>query len=223
MARFNLKSLQTRSVSAAILIPAVLAILYFGGWPFILLLVTLAGLSVYEVIPLCRKIEGWVQYLAVPYILISFVCCYAIFESFGFYWAMAFLFMVWGSDTGAYVFGKTFGGPKMAESISPNKTWAGMGGALLVPVILGGIFMFLFQGVNDFSWAAASLMGLTGFFLGLAGQGGDLLISLLKRKADVKDTGDLIPGHGGLLDRIDSMLMAAPVYLLAYMVGHGPA
>lgn len=224
--KFNLQKLQTRSVSAAILIPATLLILYFGGWPFIALLVGLAGISLYEAVQLCLKTEGRCRYLyfgaSIPYVLLSFVCCYYIFETLGFYWAMAFLFMVWGSDTGAYVFGKSFGGPKMAEAISPNKTWAGFGGALLTPFILGVIAVFLFKGVDGFTLKTAIEVAGIGLCVGIAGQGGDLLVSSLKRRADVKDTGHLIPGHGGLLDRIDSMLLAAPVFLfLMAMISHG--
>lgn len=214
---FNLSSLRTRLISAFILIPVVLVILYTGGWPFITLLGAIAALSLYEWVKMaitCEKPESY-YFLAggSVYIPLCFVACYFLFQVTGFYWAMAFLFMVWGSDTGAYVFGKTFGGPKMAETISPNKTWAGMAGALVVPAVNGFVAVFLYSGVNDFQLSYALSIAGIGVFLGIAGQAGDLLISMLKRRAGVKDTGDLIPGHGGILDRIDSMLLAAPVFL----------
>jgi len=81
--------------------------------------------------------------------------------------------------------------------------------------------MFLYRGVDDFSLVALMMMGISGVFIGAAGQVGDLVISAFKRKAGVKDTGTLIPGHGGLLDRVDSMLLAAPVYLMLFAYGHG--
>ena len=223
--RFNLQSLQTRSASAIVLIVAVLAILYFGGWAFIGLLTVLAGISLYEWVQLALKCDDKARLLyligGVPYVLLSFVCCYFIFEHLGFFWAIIFLLMVWGSDIGAYFTGKALGGPKLAERISPNKTWAGMAGAVVSPALIGFLAMVLYKGIDDFNWMAPTMMMSAGFFIGIAGQGGDLLVSAYKRRAGVKDTGELIPGHGGLLDRIDSMLLAAPVFLLLNAIGHG--
>ena len=140
--------------------------------------------------------------------------------------------MVWASDIGAYFFGKTFGGPKMAERISPNKTWAGMVGAMVVPALVLMIWPFLFKAgwgwdvmrgeeiVHVYPNVFSSL--IVGLGVGMAGQCGDLLISLFKRQAEVKDSGSLIPGHGGLLDRIDAMMLTAPLFLLLakyYLVG----
>lgn len=223
--RLNLEALQVRTLSAAILIFATLAILYYGGWPFILLLAVLAGWSLFEWIQMSIKLEKPQGYgaavLGVLYVIGSMVCCYYIFSILGFYWAMIFLLMVWGSDSGAYFMGKLIGGPKMAPMISPNKTWSGFAGALVMPFIIGFLAMILFKGIDELSFIGPLMMAVAGLFVGVAGQGGDLLVSVLKRKAGVKDTGSLIPGHGGLLDRIDSMLLAAPVYLLLHYVGHG--
>ena len=224
--RINLKSLQTRSMSAAVMIATTVSILLFGGWPFIALLAVLAGISLYEWAQLSFQAEAEPKsyfYLAagVPYVVGSFICCYTIFESLGLFWAITFLMMVWGSDSGAYFAGKFIGGPKMAEKISPNKTWAGMGGAACTPFIIGVLMMILYRGIDDFLWQAVVMLGGVGLCIGVAGQVGDLVISAFKRKAGVKDTGTLIPGHGGLLDRIDSMLLAAPVFLLLFTLGHG--
>jgi len=215
--RLNLQSLQTRSLSAAIIIPIVLLVLYFGGWPFILLLTLLGGVSLYEwgnASFACPKPQQY-YYLGfgVLYVVAAFSCCYFIFEQLGFYWAMAFLFMVWSSDSGAYFMGKFIGGAKMAEKISPNKTWAGFGGALISPAIIGIVAVFLYKGVDGFTFIEASILALIGIVIGVTGQAGDLLVSSLKRQANIKDTGSIIPGHGGVLDRIDSMLLAAPFYL----------
>jgi phosphatidate cytidylyltransferase len=96
-----------------------------------------------------------------------------------------------------------------------------MVGAVVSPALIGFFAMVLYKGIDDFNWIAPTMMMSAGFFIGIAGQGGDLLVSAYKRKAGVKDTGELIPGHGGLLDRIDSMLLAAPVFLLLNAIGHG--
>ena len=127
--------------------------------------------------------------------------------------------MVWAADIGAFFVGKYFGGPKMAPRISPNKTWAGLGGGC----DFAGVIAILFFCVNVlvspeavFSWMGVVLIFVLGVVIALAGQAGDLLISAMKRKTGVKDTGTLIPGHGGLLDRIDSMLLAAPVFYVLF-------
>ena len=223
--KINLESLQTRSLSAVVLIAVTIGILLYGGWPFIALLAVIAGISLYEWAQLSLKAEEPPKqyfYLAagIPYVMGSIVCCFTIFENLGLFWAITFLMMVWSSDSGAYFAGKLIGGPKMAEKISPNKTWAGMGGAMIVPAIVGILMMILYRGIDDFSFVAALMMGGAGLVVGIASQAGDLVISAFKRKAGVKDTGDLIPGHGGLLDRIDSMLLAAPVFLLLFVLGH---
>jgi len=222
--RLSLENLQIRSMSAAIMIAVVVAVLLIGGYAFIGLLAVLAAISLYEWAQLSFKCAPPRQYIylavGVPYVMGSLVCCFVVFEGLGFFWALTFLLMIWGSDSGAYFTGKAIGGAKMAERISPNKTWAGMLGAIVAPAIVGMIAMFLFRGINDFSFMAIAMMALSGVFVGIAGQAGDLVISAFKRQASVKDTGHLIPGHGGLLDRIDSMLLAAPVYLLLFYIGH---
>jgi phosphatidate cytidylyltransferase len=110
---------------------------------------------------------------------------------------------VWTADTGALFFGRLIGGPKLAPDLSPNKTWAGFLGGTAAAGIAEGIYIGLLGG------AALSAV-LFGVFLALAGHCGDLFESWVKRQFHAKNTGSLIPGHGGMLDRIDSLLFAAP-------------
>ena len=114
---------------------------------------------------------------------------------------------IWCGDTAAIFVGKAFGKHKLAPSISPNKTWEGSIGNLLACVgaalVLGAIFHY-----------PMLLMVLLGLNCGILGQAGDLFESWLKRKADVKDSGNILPGHGGLLDRLDSLMATAPLSLL---------
>ena len=118
-------------------------------------------------------------------------------------------------DIGAYAVGRTFGGPKMAPKISPGKTWSGLlGGALCASGVGGAAAMISGQ---DAVLAFAMLGGL----LGLAAQGGDLLESALKRRYGAKDSGTLIPGHGGLLDRFDGFLTVAPLAGLMVLIYGG--
>ena len=114
---------------------------------------------------------------------------------------------IWCGDTAAIFVGKAFGKHKLAPAISPNKTWEGSIGNLLACVgaalALGAIFHY-----------PMLLMVLLGINCGILGQAGDLFESWLKRKADVKDSGNILPGHGGLLDRLDSLMATAPISLL---------
>ena len=124
----------------------------------------------------------------------------------GAWWVLGLLVIVWAADILAYFTGKQFGRTKLAPAISPGKTWEGVTGALLGAGIYGAIASATLK--PEWGWALAA--GLTVVIAAISIIG-DLLISLLKRQADVKDSGVLIPGHGGVLDRFDSTLAAAPV------------
>lgn len=219
--RFNLKSLQKRTVSAVVMIPLVLLAVYTGGWLFYLMVFGLTVTSLYEWNMMAAKTEARGRHvgLGALYVLVGFVFCILIreYESLGA--AVVFLLMVWAADIGAYFTGKAIGGPKMSPVISPNKTWAGLGGAAVFGGLIGVIYVFAtaFLGTEPHIEIAPliSIFGI-GLVIGLAGQAGDLIVSAMKRTAGVKDTGDLIPGHGGLLDRIDSMLLAAPVFYFLF-------
>lgn len=120
--------------------------------------------------------------------------------------AVLFLFtVVWCADSSAYVFGRLIGGPKLAPGISPGKTWAGFAGGICVPALLGLAWALW---LGNTSWIALALLAVG---LSLAAQLGDLAESATKRTFRVKDASHLIPGHGGLLDRIDGLLFAAVV------------
>ncbi len=114
--------------------------------------------------------------------------------------------LVWITDIAAYAFGRTIGGPKVAPSISPNKTWAGSTGAIASCAV--------------FAWFATSSLILVGaaIAVSMVSQAGDFFESWLKRKAGVKDSGAVLPGHGGMLDRIDGLLFAAPLYSFIYLL-----
>ncbi|MFO1242953.1 MAG: phosphatidate cytidylyltransferase [Rickettsiales bacterium] len=119
------------------------------------------------------------------------------------------------TDIGAYIAGKLIGGPKLAPSISPGKTWAGLIGGMLSASV-AGVILFPF---TPFPHSFMSGLGV-GALLALLAQMGDLFESWLKRQAGVKDSGTLFPGHGGILDRVDGHAIAIPVFtLLAWMAG----
>jgi len=127
------------------------------------------------------------------------------------------LLVVWGSDIGAYMIGRLVGGPKLAPAISPGKTRSGAVGGL-IGAIAAGVAVAVLTHRTDALARAAAIAAV----LGVVAQAGDLLESLLKRHCGVKDSSNLIPGHGGLLDRLDALLTAAPVAaLLALAAGRG--
>jgi phosphatidate cytidylyltransferase len=113
--------------------------------------------------------------------------------------------VVWATDICAYFVGRTVGGPKLAPAISPGKTWSGLLGGMAGAGLLGGLIALAFGA----GFAFAATLGVA---LALVAQAGDLFESALKRRAGVKDSGHLIPGHGGLLDRIDGLVFAAPAF-----------
>jgi len=124
---------------------------------------------------------------------------------------LGLLVIVWASDIGAFFTGRALGGPKLAAKISPGKTWSGaVGGVVLAALVAGGYGRVTGLGGNVF---AAMMVGAV---LSGVAQAGDLVESALKRRAGVKDSGSLIPGHGGVLDRLDSLFFAAPVAALLW-------
>ena len=126
-------------------------------------------------------------------------------------WILLLLLGVWAYDTGAYLVGRRIGGPRFLRHVSPSKTYAGLIGGLVVATLVTAAML---AGLREDPLAGLVL----GPLIGLAAQAGDLAESLLKRAAGAKDSGSLIPGHGGILDRIDSFLFAAPVVTLYVVV-----
>ncbi|HEX8526440.1 phosphatidate cytidylyltransferase, partial [Allosphingosinicella sp.] len=123
------------------------------------------------------------------------------------FWLML---VTWATDIFAYFAGRSIGGPKLAPKISPNKTWAGLIGGMAGAAVVGAVFAYL-SGISadlpDFLWLGAPM--------GLLAQIGDLYESSVKRRRGVKDSGTLLPGHGGVLDRLDGLL---PVILATFLV-----
>ena len=171
------------------------------------------------------------SYLAIPYIALALGLLVAIHRTkFGILWLLLFLFLIWSGDVLAYYVGRAFGRHPLAPRISPKKTWEGaiasllgaIGAGILFSQSLGPIVNLLIQmGI----YTSTSLMPETihreappvlnvivfSVSINVAAQLGDLVESAIKRGAEVKDSGSLLPGHGGILDRIDAMLLAAPV------------
>lgn len=142
-------------------------------------------------------------YSAYPMISLAFVL-----QNCGFVSTIWLIGSVWAMDTGAYVFGKTIGGPKMCPKISPKKTWAGLIGGMVTAALWGALC------VRFADARAYGFVMIVSAVLGAVSQGGDLFESWIKRYLGVKDSSDLIPGHGGVFDRTDALLAVTPIVVL---------
>ncbi len=147
-------------------------------------------------------------FLFLVYLLIAFIICFNVFV-IDKYFFLSILMICIFSDIGGYLFGKTFGGKKLTK-ISPNKTISGSIGSFIVSYV--GFFLTLFY-FSDLLFIKIDFEFLffIPFLISLICQVGDLFISFFKRKAKIKNTGNIIPGHGGLLDRIDGIIFALPI------------
>ena len=119
--------------------------------------------------------------------------------------------VTWSTDIGAFFAGRAIGGPKLAPGISPNKTWAGLIGGMSAAGVLGGLWA-------DFTGLSPALLWLAPLFA-VGAQAGDLFESGLKRRAGVKDSGTILPGHGGVMDRLDGLVVVATLTALAVVGG----
>ena len=120
------------------------------------------------------------------------------------FWLLA---VVWGADTGGYVFGRNLGGPKLAPRVSPNKTWSGFFGGTLTAAGCGWVIVYYTLSTTDYhvGWRVAAFSAA----IAVVSQIGDLFESWIKRRFGIKDSGSIIPGHGGLFDRVDGLVAAA--------------
>ena len=213
--------LSVRVISAAVLAPVGIFCVWMGGTVFTLVVIVAVVGLVAEWLTLCRRRPRFVW-------LASAGLAYVALGGGSMWWlrddpvagradVLFLLFIVWAGDVGAYLTGRWIGGPRMAPRISPGKTWSGACGGLVAAIAVGVIAAHLLtQGAPV--WRGVVVAAC----LGIVAQAGDLLESFVKRRLEVKDSSQLIPGHGGLFDRLDSVLAAAPVAaLLAITLGRG--
>lgn len=148
-------------------------------------------------------------YVAVPFALLHIAVFYN--DTYSFQIIIGALFIQWASDTGAYFAGVKFGKRKLFERISPKKTWEGALGGTILAFIFAIIMAANFNEIADWQWLC-----IAGIIV-IAGTYGDLVESLFKRSIEVKDSGSIIPGHGGFLDRFDGLLLSAP-FISAFLM-----
>lgn len=134
-------------------------------------------------------------------------------EKGSFVMTMWFIFMVWSVDIGGYIIGSSLKGPKLAPSISPNKTWSGLIGGVILSISVSFIYMYATKNIFNLPMPLSEQLKFAelGAFIAVIAQIGDLAESAIKRHLGIKDSSNLIPGHGGIFDRIDGLIFAAPV------------
>ena len=201
-----------RIISSIILILSTIFIIKLGGIIFNFLILIVLLLSIYEWKNICKtKI---LFYIGILFLFYAFYAIYKIRNDFdGEYYYLFFVLMICVStDIGGYVFGKILQGPKLTN-ISPNKTYSGVVGSYMFSIT--SAYLFVQEVDLDYSIHNMYEVIFLALLISTVSQLGDLLISFFKRMSNLKDTGTIIPGHGGILDRIDGMIFAIPFsYLL---------
>ena len=211
------KDLKKRIYTSLILLLLITLISSFKAI-LVLSLIVLSVLSVLEFINLTNKIIKNKFYLFVSnlfFVIYIFIFCLFFFYFSNFFhlkvMLLSLLLCCIASDIGGFVFGKTFKGPKITK-ISPNKTYTGSLGSVIFSMIVfsGSIFFF----TNNFNYMILIIAIITS----IACQFGDLFFSFLKRKAKIKDTGNFLPGHGGILDRLDGIFLGIPIGFISLTI-----
>ena len=196
-----------RIISSLLILPIVIFIIVKGSYYFILFLIICLIISLYEWLKM--SITKFHLYLGTLFLFLSFYSVYLIRFSFNdnYLYLLFILIICIGTDLGGFLFGKIFKGPKLSK-ISPNKTYSGMIGSFILPIILINLLSayISFNKIFDFNNKVIIFI----IMVSLISQLGDLVISYFKRTSNLKDTGNIIPGHGGILDRIDGMIFAFP-------------
>ena len=198
--------LQKRILSSIILLPLAYYFISAGSFYLIFFTIICFFVSIYEWNKMVKKIE--LKFLGTLFLIFSFYTFYEI--SIAYLWSFVLSICIL-TDIGGYVFGKLFKGPKLTK-ISPNKTYSGMIGGYLLSLIFLSYFMNFINHTVDIKWFIVTII------ISTVSQIGDIIISYFKRLSKVKDTGKIIPGHGGLLDRIDGMIFAFPMTYLVLQI-----
>ena len=203
-----MNELATRTAVGIILIGIALASALFGGTVFAVLVALIATIMYVEWTRMVGRWGlGWrvfgFFYCLLPAVSLLWIRERAEYEGVGsgFDLLIWVFLVVWATDIGAFFAGRTIGGPKLAPSISPNKTIAGLIGGIICAALLAGAWVYYVRLPAQLLWLAV--------LFGAAAQMGDLFESGLKRRAGLKDSGTWLPGHGGLLDRLDGLVPVA--------------
>lgn len=219
------------------MVPSRKPLVYFGAYVFPLtvslfvytthtIVLTIIFTTLFVFLKSRKENENLLLTLGAPYISIgvgSLMWMYHdifSYAPYNFYMTLWFLLMVWAMDVGAYVVGTNVKGPKLAPKISPNKTWSGLIGGLILAAFISDLFFLTLSHyrVIGSDMNTQIFFSCLGAFIAGISQIGDLIESAIKRHLNLKDSSKLIPGHGGIFDRIDGLIFAAPFvyFIFAY-------
>ncbi len=203
-----------RVISSLIMAPLALYAIFYSKNFFIFLSIAIAMMMTVEWLDMTRREENQTKWRAIGlfYILIpiySVIKIRMLDNSSILFWMFA---VIWATDIFAFFAGRSLGGPKIAPDISPNKTWSGLAGGVIASMLIGLLSSFMFAAGGILFFVTISM------FLSLLEQGSALLESKFKSIFGVKDSGSIIPGHGGVLDRLDGLMLVAPVVLFLITV-----
>ncbi len=211
-----IKEFEKRLLSSFILIPIAIFFIIQGSVFFTFFLSILFLASSYEWFNMSKK-NILLKLSGIIFLLFSFYTAFELREKYSFESFLVIIVICIFTDIGGYVFGKIFKGPKLTK-ISPQKTYSGVIGSFLLSLVAGLIFInYLSEGMINLNTNTLNVFLLI-LLISLISQLGDLIISYFKRKAKLKNTGKILPGHGGLLDRIDGMIFVFPIcYLITIL------
>ncbi len=195
-----------RIVSTIILLPLVLYFIFKGSFYLAFLITICFLIASFEWNKIVKNKQ--LKLMGFIYLIISFYTFYKL--SIDYIVIIPFFICIF-TDMGGYIFGKIFKGPKLTK-ISPNKTYAGMIGGYFLSILFISLYFHYIKKIITIDWFLITIL------VSSASQIGDIIISYFKRLSKLKNTGNLIPGHGGLLDRIDGMIFAFPVYYLINLI-----
>ena len=217
------QELTKRILSSIILIPLSFFFIIKGSFLLLFFFSLLFLITVYEWNYLIKK-NNLLRFLGVLFLIFSFYSGYLLRINFGLNTFLLVIIICIFTDIGGYIFGKIFKGPKLTK-ISPNKTYSGMIGSFVLSLIAALIFSEYQNLISKYDYLTdfkKNYLYFTFFILLISflSQIGDLIISYFKRLAKIKNTGKLLPGHGGLLDRLDGIILAVPTsyILLKYLI-----
>ena len=208
-----MNDLAVRSLTGAAMIALALGAAFLGGNMFALAVAAIATLMFFE---WTRIVRGWGPLWYASGFVYALLPALALLwirerDHLGLYLLLWTFIVTWATDIGAYFAGRSLGKRKLAPSISPNKTVEGLLGGIVAAALLGGALAWA-TGLGHALFVLAPLFAI-------AAQGGDLFESWMKRRAGVKDSGDWLPGHGGILDRLDGLVPVAVLTALAQVAG----
>tara|TARA_B100001027_G_scaffold183086_1_gene134857 strand:+ start:869 stop:1531 length:663 start_codon:yes stop_codon:yes gene_type:complete len=217
------KELQKRIFSSLVLIPTTLFFIVKGTYFFDFFILIFLSVSIYEWHYISKKKDY--KIVGILFLILSFYSAYYLRNEFydDYFYFIMIIFICISTDIGGYVFGNLFKGPKLTK-ISPKKTYSGVIGGYLFSIIFTVLFFNYADYILEITYikVTAKELSLNNFiltiFISTISQLGDIAVSYFKRKSNIKDTGKIIPGHGGLLDRIDGMIFAFPATFLVFKV-----